>query len=188
MRGNGLRTRSSAATSRSSISSSRRRVASTRCDDVGDEVLGEVHVAGEVHERDLGLDHPELHQMAARLRLLGAEGRAEAVHLAERQRAGLDVELTALRQVRLLVEVRRLEQRRRALAGGRREDRRVEEHEAALVEVLAAGAHHLAADAQDGVLARRAHPQVAVVEQEGDAVLLRRDRILRGLVHDLEAP
>jgi hypothetical protein len=52
--------------------------------DAGDEILGEVHVAGEVEERDLRLHHPELRQMAARLRLLGAKGRAEAVHLAER--------------------------------------------------------------------------------------------------------
>ena len=153
-------------------------------DDLDQEVLGEVHVAVEVDERDLGLDHPELGQMAARLRLLGAEGRAEAVHLAERHRAGLHVELAGLREVGLVVEVVDLEQRRRALARVGREDRRVDQREAVRVEVVAAGADDARAHAQDRVLARRAQPEVAVVHQEVGAVLLRRDRVLVRLLHD----
>ena len=53
------------------------------------------------HEGDLGLDHPELGEVAARLRLLRAEGRAEAVDLAQRERGGFDVELAGLREVGL---------------------------------------------------------------------------------------
>src|SRR5262249_15012674 len=140
----------------------------------------------EVHERDLWLDHPELHQVAARFRLLGAEGRPEAIDLAERLRTGLEIELAALCQVSLLVEIGRVGQRGGASARSRREDGRVEKYEAAGVEILAAGARDLAADAQHGVLAGRAQPQMAVVEQEGDPVFLRRDRILLGLVHDGE--
>ncbi len=151
-----------------------------------DQLLGEIHVAGEVHECDLRLEHPELHQVPPGLRLLGAERRPEAIHLAEREGAGLEVELAALREIRVLVEVRRLEQRRGALARRRRQDRRIEQHEAALIEELAAGAHHLAADAQDGVLAGGAQPEMAMIEQERDAVLLRRDRVLRRLVQHLE--
>src|SRR5213596_3517784 len=76
-----------------------------RADHVHEEVLGQGHVLLEAGEGHLGLDHPELGEMPARLRLLGAEGRAEAVHPAEGHCAGLGVELTRLRQVRRLVEV-----------------------------------------------------------------------------------
>src|SRR5262249_61548198 len=81
-------------------------------------------------ERHLGLHHPELRQMAPRLRLLGAKGGPEDVHLAERQRARFRVELSALRQVGSVAEVLDGEQRRRPLAGGRRQDGRVEADEA----------------------------------------------------------
>ena len=64
---------------------------------VHDELLGELDSALELQEGDLRLDHPELGQVAARLRLLGAEGRAEAVDLAERRPRRLDVELARLR-------------------------------------------------------------------------------------------
>ena len=127
----------------------------------------------------LRLDHPELGEVPARLRLLGAERRAEAVDPAERHRVGLVVELAALRQVRgLVLEVLHREQRRRALARRRREDRRVGEDEAAAVEEVADGVDHFVADAQDRLLARRADPQVPAVHQVVDAVLLRRDRIV----------
>ncbi len=106
-------------------------------DDVLEEVLGELHVALEIHERDLGLDHPELGEVAARLRFLRAERRAEAVRLAERGRRGLHVELARLREVRGLAVVVGLEEVRRALARVGREDRRVDEREAAAVEEVA---------------------------------------------------
>ena len=48
----------------------------------------------------LRLDHPELGQVAAGLRLFRAEGRAEAVDLAQRQSRGLDIKLAGLRQDR----------------------------------------------------------------------------------------
>ena len=147
-------------------------------DDFDQEVLGERHVVVEVGEGDLGLDHPELREVTAGLRLLGTEGRAETVDLAEGHRAGLHVELAALGEVGLVVEIADLEERRRALAGGGGEDRGIDQREAAAVEVVAAGADHARPDAHDGVLARGAEPEVAVVEQERGAVLLRRDRVL----------
>ena len=52
--------------------------------EVRDEVLLEPHVVVRVVPRHLRLDHPELGEVAARLRLLGAEGRAEGVDLPER--------------------------------------------------------------------------------------------------------
>ena len=179
MRGNGFCTASSFETSRSRTFSSRRRLSSTRADDRHDQVLGEIHDVVEVGVGHLRLDHPELGEVAARLRLLGAERRAEAVDAAERHRVRFVVELTALREIgRLLVEVLRRKQRRRAFARGRREDRRVGEDEAAAVEEVAHGVDDLVAHAQDRLLPLAADPQVAAVEQVVDAVLFRRDRVV----------
>ncbi len=165
--------------SRSSTFSSRAPPLEHAGDDRHDEILREVHHVVEVRVRHFRLDHPELGEVAARLRLLGAERRAEAVHAAERHRVRFVVELAALRQVRgLILEILRREQRRRALAGGRREDRRVGEDEAALVEEVADGVDDLVADAQDRLLPLAADPQVAPVEQVVDAVLLGRDRVV----------
>ena len=147
-------------------------------DDERDEVLGEAHVAVEVHERDLRLDHPELGQVAARLALLGAERRPEAVDAPERRRGRLHVELPRLRQVRLVAVVVGLEEVARPLAGVRREDGRVDEREAAAVEEVADGLDDGVAHAHDRVLPLRAQPQVAVVHQEVGPVLLRADGVL----------
>ena len=47
-------------------------------DDEADELFGELHHVVEVGVGDFGLDHPELGEVAARFRFLGAEGWAEA--------------------------------------------------------------------------------------------------------------
>ena len=44
-----------------------------------------------------------------------------------------------------------------------------------VIEVLGRGAHDGGADAQDGGLARRADPEVAMLHQEVNAMLLERD-------------
>ena len=67
-----------------------------------------------------------------------------------------------------------------------REHRRIEEHEAAIVEKIAARLLDLAAHAQDGILLRRANPQMAQVVQKRDAMLLVRDRIVARGADDLE--
>ena len=146
MRGKGRFTFSSFVTSRSSCLSASAQRSMHAADDVLDELLGQLLQAVEIEERDLRLDHPELGEMAARLRLLGAERRAEAVDLAERRRRGLEVELAGLREVRLLAEVVGLEQRRRPLGRVGGEDRRVDEDEVAVVEEVADGLLDLVAD------------------------------------------
>ena len=103
-------------------------------DDEGDELFRQLHQVVERGEGDLRLDHPELGEVAARLRFLRAEGRPEAVNLAQRHRRGFDVELARLREVSLLVEVVHREQRGGAFAGGGREDGRIGQGEAAVVE------------------------------------------------------
>ncbi len=126
--------------------------------------------------------------MTAGLGLLGAERRTETVGPPERHRVGLVIELSALREVgSLVVEVLHRKERRGAFARRRREDRRIGEDEAAVVEEVAHGVDDFVANPQDRLLPRRADPQVPAIHQVVDAVLLRRDGIVLRLGHDLEA-
>ena len=127
---------------------------STASKDVLQERLGQVRVGREVGERDLRLDHPELGQVPRRVGFLGAERRAERVHLAHRQAIRLDVELARDGQERRPAEevlreidlpsrrrgrfarssVRDPEHRAGALGVVGGDDRRVDPEEAVLVE------------------------------------------------------
>jgi hypothetical protein len=111
-------------------------------------------IVREVGEGDLRLDHPELGEVAAGVRVLGAEGQPEGVDLGECQAVGLDIELPrdrlerlaakeilreinrALRCLRQVGEVqgRHPEQRPRPLRIGRGDDRRIDPEKAVLVE------------------------------------------------------
>ena len=73
-------------------------------DDVLEHVLGQGHVVKEVREGDFRLHHPEFRRVARGVALLGAEGGAEGVHVAERHAEGLHVELAAHGQAGLLAE------------------------------------------------------------------------------------
>src|SRR5262249_9252473 len=155
--------------------------------DRADEVFLEYQVVGMGGEGDLRLDHPELGQVAARLGLLGAEGGDEAEDLAEADHAAFDIQLAGLRQIGVAqIEVLGREQVRGALSRHRCQDGRIEAHEALVVQPLLRSGDHLGADAQQRVLLGRAHPQVAVLHQELDAVLLGLDRILRRDLDDLD--
>src|SRR5260370_5013227 len=110
--------------------------------------------------------------MAARLGLLRAEGRTEGIHLAQCHGRGFNVELAGLRQKRFFVEVVDREQSAGAFAGRGREDGRIGQNEAALVEKVTRGAYDLSSYPQDGALARRAHPAVAVLHEEVDPLPL----------------
>ena len=66
--------------------------------------LGQRGVVREIGERDFRLDHPELGEVAAGVRVLGAERRAERVDLGEREAIGLDVELAGHGQERFAAE------------------------------------------------------------------------------------
>ena len=55
-------------------------------EDALEERLGEVHVVVEFEEGHLRFDHPELGEVARGVGVLGPEGRAEGVDLAERRR------------------------------------------------------------------------------------------------------
>ena len=87
-------------------------------EDALQEPFGQFHVAPEVAEGHLRLDHPELGQVARRVAVLGAEGRAEGVGLAQRAGEGLGLELPADGQIGRPVEevVREIDSRRPLLA------------------------------------------------------------------------
>jgi len=125
-----------------------------RLDDVGDEFLlhGDQIVQGE--ESHLRLDHPEFHQVAAGLGLLGAEGGAKAVHLAMRGHVRFVVELAGLGQEGRLPEVVNREQAGGVLAGGGGQDGRVNQQIAVIVQPVADGADDRGPDAHDRPLAR----------------------------------
>jgi len=156
-------------------------------DDVGEVVFGELEEVFEVGVGHLGLDHPELGEVTAGLRLLCAEGRAEGVDLAEGERGGFDVELAGLGEVGLVVaEVVHFEEFGGAFAGVGREDGWVGADEAVVVEVLGGGAHDGGADAEDGGLAGGADPEVAMLHEKVDAVFFEGDGERGGVVDALE--
>ena len=66
--------------------------------------FGQFHVAPEVAKGHFRLDHPELGQVAGRVAVLGAEGRAKGVRLAQRTGERLGLELAADGQIGRPVE------------------------------------------------------------------------------------
>ena len=75
-----------------------------RADDKLDHGLGHVHVAGQVAEGHLRLDHPELGGVAGGVGLLRPEGGAEGIHVPKGHGKVLRVELAGHRQVGRLAE------------------------------------------------------------------------------------
>ena len=121
-------------------------------DDIEDEVFGELGDVFDMSESDFGLDHPKFDEMAARFGFLGPEGGAEAVDLAESGRRRLVIELSALAQIGFLIEVLRFEKRRRAFAGAGREDRRIHEPEAAIIEKVPDSPDDFGSNLENGML------------------------------------
>ena len=125
--------------------------------------------------------------MAAGLGLFGAEGGTEAVDAAKGVDIRLVVQLARLGQVGRLAEVIGLEKGGRALAGGWGQDRRVHIDEAVIVEPIADGADDGSPHPQHGPLPLRADPQVAVVHQELDPVLLGLNGVVLGHLEHAQA-
>ena len=147
-------------------------------DDLHQEVFGEIHVALEVHPGHLRLHHPELGEVSPGLALFRPEGGPEDVGLADGHRRRLAVELAALGEKRLpQVEVRHLEERGGSFAGRRCEDGRIDEGESTLVEVVPDGLDERVPHRQDRALPGAAQPQVPLLLEEADAVLLRLDGV-----------
>ena len=90
--------------------------------DETDQPLGQIHQVVEFGVGDFRLDHPELGEVAARLRFLRAKCWTERIHLAQRHRRRFDVKLAGLREVCLLVEIIHREKRARAFASRRSQE------------------------------------------------------------------
>lgn len=73
-------------------------------DDVLEHLLGHIHLALEIAERHLGLDHPELRRVATGVGVLRAERGAERVDVAEAHGEVLCLELAGDGEVGLLAE------------------------------------------------------------------------------------
>ena len=163
-------------------------------DDVFEHVLGEVHVVCQVGKGDLGLDHPELGGMTRGVGVLGAEGRAEGVHVAKGHGEVLGVELAGhgkrgggaeevLAEVHVAVIVQRrvgrvdggdVEHLAGALAVVRGDDGGVHVDEATVLEEAMDGSGGHGAHAEDGAEQVGARAQVLLSAQElhGGALLL----------------
>ncbi len=101
--------------------------------------------------------------MAARFRFLSAEGGAEAIDLAESSDAGLAIQLATLSQICGVTEIAGLKKGAGSLNGGWSQDGGINQNEPVVIEIVSAGADDLGPDLQDGILAGRAQPEVAMV-------------------------
>ncbi len=104
-----------------------------------------------------------------------------------RHRSGLHIQLTGLGQRGVAeVEVFGLEEGAGLLADGAGEDRRIQAHEVPLAEELPDPEDHLVADPHDVPRAGGSQPEVTVVEEEIDPVLLGTDGIVLRDLHGLD--
>ena len=159
--------------------------------------FGEVGIDVQVREGRLRLDHPELGQMPAGVRILGTERRSERVDLREGQAVGLDIQLPGDGEKRLAPEeilgeirvARRVtreacqvqsadtEELAGTLGVGRGDDRRVDPKVAVRVEELVHGPGEAVAHPSDCSERVGPWPQVGHLPEKLEAVSLGRDRI-----------
>ena len=154
-------------------------------------------LSADVGERDLRLDHPELGEVPAGVRVLGPERRPERVDVGQGQAVGLDVELAgdgeegrlaeevlrvvdrALGRAREVGQVERRDPEELAgalgVAGG--DDRRVDPVEAVLVEVAVDRHGQAVPDPGHRAEGVRARPQVGDLAEVLERVALGRDGV-----------
>ena len=170
-------------------------------DAVLDKLLGQVHVVGDVVKGHLGLNHPELAQVALGIGVLGAESGAEGIYLADGGGAELALELAAdgergglAEEVAAVVDGAvvgaghvgegqggHLEHGSGSLAVARGDERGVEVVEALVLEEAVHGVGQGAADAQDGAEGIGARAQVGYLAQELERVAFLLQGILVGI-------
>ena len=146
--------------------------------DVYQHVFLQLDAVVQVVKRHLGLDHPELGQMTPRLRFLGAKRGTERVNATECSGERFAIQLTGLREIgAAFVEILGAEQSG-ALTDRGGQDWRIAMNEVARVKEIVDRLLDLMPHTHQRHLARRAQPEVPVIHQEIDAVLLRLDRII----------
>ena len=171
------------------------------CDQMLAQAFGEIHVALQVHEGGLGFDHPELREVARGIAVLRAEGGAEGVDLAQGQCREFRLQLSAYGEARFATEEVLLEvhltcvgqrwllrvehahaehlTRPLGIAGG--DDGRVEVVVAKPIEILVDAEAHLVSHAEHRTVRVGAEPQMRLLPEEFQRVLLRLDRIGGGI-------
>ena len=144
--------------------------------DLAHQAFTQGHHVFEVREGGFRLQHPEFREVPAGFGFLGAKRGTEAIHFAQRGGGGLDVELPGLGKIGLLVvDVVHFKEGGGAFASRRGKHRRVGKRVADAIHVIARCVNGLRADAQDRRLPGCADPQVALIEEEIDAVFLELD-------------
>ena len=166
-------------------------------DAVLDELLGKLHVIIDVVEGNFRLDHPEFRQVARRVGVLRAEGRAKRVDGAESRGSQFALQLAGDGEACLLAEevvvvddgtrlvlldvgeIQRgnLEHLSGALAVRRGNQRRVKVVEAAVVKELVDGVRHVMPDAEDGAKGVGARAKVGDLAEELHRVAFLLERV-----------
>ena len=118
--------------------------------------------------------------MAARFGFFGTEGGAEAVDSAEGHRSRFGIKLSRLSQIGRLIEVIQREQAVNALSVGSRQNGTVQQHKSSVVEKLAPAPDDLVANVHQRELTTGSQPQVTVIQEKVDAVILLADGIFFG--------
>src|SRR6185437_6613265 len=104
----------------------------------------------------LGFDHPELGQVATRLRFLRAEGWSKTISLSQRGRGSFVIELSRLREIRLLaVKIVHFKKRRRTFTCCGREDWRIGQRETIVIQKVANGFNYRVANFKNCMLPAR---------------------------------
>src|SRR6185436_13951323 len=104
----------------------------------------------------LGFYHPELGQVATRLRFLRAEGWPKTISLSQSGSGGFVIELPRLREIRLLaVEIVHFKKRSGTFARCGRKDWRVGKCEAIVIQEVAHGLNYRVANFQNCMLPAR---------------------------------
>src|SRR5439155_20068215 len=149
----------------------------TALHDEADQSLRQFHEIVKLSVSNLGFDHPELGQMPSRLRLFRAKRRTERVHLAQRHRRGLDVELARLCQIGLVIKIVDWKKCSGALTSRRSNNRGIGQGESAVVEEIARRLDDLRPHPQNRRLPLRPQTQMPALDQKVAAMLFRRARI-----------
>src|SRR5580704_15232271 len=139
---------------------------------------------------DFRFHHPEFGKVTASLRFFRTESWTERIDLAQRHGCSFNIELPRLREIRLLFEVVDGKKRRSPFAGSGRQNRRIGESESIAVKEVASGANDFGAHPQNGRLALRAQPKMAMFHQEINTVFFGSDGIrvsFRDALQDLDA-
>src|SRR6266550_2811779 len=149
------------------------------CRDVGKHSLRKLHHVVERCKGHLGLNHPKLGQVSARLRLLRPKRRSKTVDLSESCGGSFVVELPGLREISFLAfKIVYFEERCGALASCGSKDWRIGKREPVVIQKIAHCLHHSVANFKNRMLSPGTQPQMPVVHEKLGTVFLGCNRVI----------